>query len=89
MRDAEKQADFLKHGRFGEGEETPGRTKVDEMFWIGLLLLLAAAAVVIVPTVVSGPGRFGGGPLFLMVFIASGVAGALLCICGLVRMRSR
>ena len=89
MRDAKKQEEFLEHGRFGEGEETAAGTKVDPLFLTGLLFLLAAAAVIVAPTVVFGPGRFDGGPFFLMVFIASGTVGVVLCICGLVRMRSR
>lgn len=88
MRDAEKQEEFLKRGRFGEGEETLGRLKVDPLFLTGLFFLLTAAAVMFAPLIAFGPVK-GGGYYSLIVFIASGGVGVLLCICGLVRMRYR
>jgi hypothetical protein len=88
MRGPERQKEFLEHGRFGEGEESIARTKVDRLLRIGLIFLLAGA-VILGSTVVFGIGRDDGGPLFVMGFITSGVVGVVLCVCGLVRMRSR
>ncbi len=79
MRNAEKQEEFLKRGRFGEGEETLARTKVDPLFYTGLLSLLTAVVAILVP----------GGYYSLLAFVALGVTGVLLCISGVVRMRSR
>lgn len=89
MRHSEEQKEFLERGRFGEGEVTLARTKVDGFFGTGLVFLIAAVATIFGPTVLFGQGGTGGGYVILAVFIASATIGILLCICGLVRMRAR
>lgn len=73
MRDSEKQDEFLKHGRFGDGEESLA-AKTDPVFVTGLLLLLIAL-----------PALLMGNVLFLMVFAAAVPLGGVLCIWGIVR----
>jgi hypothetical protein len=87
MRSPEEQEDFLKHGRFGEGSQTIARSKIDKVLCIGLALLLAGGAL-LGSAVVFRIGRDDGGPFFLMGFIAATAVGIVLCVWGLVRMRS-
>ena len=88
MRSSQQQEEFLRRGRFGEGEETIARTKVNRLVWYGLSFLVAACAL-IHSAVVFGIGRDDGGPFFVMGFIVLGAVGMVLCLRGLVRMRSR
>ncbi|HZQ55713.1 MAG TPA: hypothetical protein VFB14_26180 [Bryobacteraceae bacterium] len=88
MRPADEQKEFLEHAQFGEGKQSLTHTKVDRLFWIGLLFLVAAGAI-LGSAVVFKIGRDDGGPLFMMGFIAAGAVGTVLCICGLVRMQSK
>jgi hypothetical protein len=88
MRSPEQQDDFLEHGRFGEGEQAPKRSSVDRLVWIGLLFLAAAGAL-LGSAVVFKIGRDDGGPFFVMGSIAAGSVGTVLCLLGLLRMRSR
>lgn len=78
MRSADEQTEFLEHGRFGEGDQSPTRVKVDRLFWIGLLFLVASGAI-LASAIVFRIGRDDGGPLFVMGFIAAGGLGVVLC----------
>jgi len=63
MRSPQEENEFLERGRFGEGEQSPSRIRVDGFLWIGLLFLAAAGAC-LGSTVVFRIGRDDGGPFF-------------------------
>ena len=88
MRSPEEQEEFLEHGRFGEGPQEVATARIGKVLWIGLSFLFAAAAL-LGSAVGFKIGRDDGGPFFVMGFIAASAVGIVLCVWGLVRMRSR
>ncbi len=88
MHTPEERDEFLEHGRFGEGEHSIYRTRVDPIVWLGLPLLVAAGAYLGLSGIL-GIGRDPGGPPLFLASILAGSLGALLCVVGLVRMGTR
>jgi hypothetical protein len=88
MRSPKEQEEFLEHGRFGEGPQSIRRPRIDQFLWIGVIFLFAAGAL-LGSAVVFNIGRDDGGPFFVMGSIAASTLGGVLCVWGLIRMRTQ
>jgi len=88
MRSPQEQEDFLEHGRFAEGEQSLGRTRVDRFVWLGLLSIATAGAC-FGSAVLFQVGRDDGGPFVVMGSILALAVGVTFCVVGFVRMRSK
>jgi hypothetical protein len=77
MRSPREQEQFLERGRFGEGKPSPIRTAFSKPVIIGIGLMIFGASLLGIAALFE-IGRDDGGPLFIMGWIVSSVAG-LLC----------
>jgi hypothetical protein len=77
MRSPQEQEDFLERGRFGEGSPGLIRTAFSRPVIVGIGLIIFGASLLGIAALFK-IGRDDGGPLFIMGWIVSSVAG-LLC----------
>jgi hypothetical protein len=89
MRSSEQQNEYLERGRFGEGPESPVRKKSDCRLWLGLACFVIAAFMVGSLKVFQIGGHDALGFSLFCASILAVIAGIVLSVVGLFRMRSR